>query len=236
MINELSFLLLTAASIGYFHTILGPDHYIPFIALSKSREWSISKTSIITFICGLGHVLSSVVIGLIGIGLGTAVTSLETLESYRGEIAAWFLIAFGLAYTVWGLIRAYRNKSHTHFHSHSDGSTHSHKHSHSDEHLHPHRSEESLTFWGIFIVFLFGPCEPLIPILMYPAAKQNVLSVLLVVAVFGAVTISTMLVVVNVGISGVKMIPENKIFGRYVHSISGLLILLCGLGIKFLGL
>ena len=30
---DLGLLLLTAASIGFIHTLLGPDHYLPFVAM-----------------------------------------------------------------------------------------------------------------------------------------------------------------------------------------------------------
>ncbi|MDB4582328.1 hypothetical protein N9164_04185 [Draconibacterium sp.] len=60
-------LILTAASLGFVHTVLGPDHYIPFIALSKARNWSLPKTLGVTALCGIGHVLGSIAIGLIGV-------------------------------------------------------------------------------------------------------------------------------------------------------------------------
>jgi nickel/cobalt exporter len=88
MSQELSLLLITAASLGFIHTVFGPDHYLPFVVMSKSGKWSTIKTSIITVLCGLGHVLSSVVLGFIGIALGTAVAKLEAIESIRGELAA----------------------------------------------------------------------------------------------------------------------------------------------------
>jgi len=56
MEDSLLVLLISAASIGFFHTLLGPDHYLPFILLSKSRNWSTVKTMFITVLCGLGHV------------------------------------------------------------------------------------------------------------------------------------------------------------------------------------
>ena len=37
---SLPVLLVSALSIGFFHTLLGPDHYLPFILLSRSRNWS----------------------------------------------------------------------------------------------------------------------------------------------------------------------------------------------------
>lgn len=119
MTAELSALVITAASIGFLHTVLGPDHYLPFIMMSWARKWSRVKTIIITFLCGLGHIASSVVLGLIGVSMGLAVKKLELIESSRGNIAAWLLIAFGLAYLVWGLRRAYRNRPHIHTHVHA---------------------------------------------------------------------------------------------------------------------
>jgi len=53
MLNETIVLAGTAATIGLVHTILGPGHYIPFIALSKSRQWSGGRTAMITFLCGI---------------------------------------------------------------------------------------------------------------------------------------------------------------------------------------
>ena len=99
MSYELSVLLIAAASIGFFHTLFGPDHYLPFIVLSKSGNWSLPKTTLITFLCGMGNVLSSVLLGIIGVTFGMAVTKLEALESFHGNLAAWALIAFGLVYS-----------------------------------------------------------------------------------------------------------------------------------------
>ena len=31
-------LLLSALSVGFIHTLFGPDHYVPFIVLAKSRS------------------------------------------------------------------------------------------------------------------------------------------------------------------------------------------------------
>ena len=198
MSDEIVVLMATAASIGFIHTLFGPDHYLPFIVMSRSGKWSLSKTTIITILCGVGHVIGSVVLGIIGIALGIAVANLEIVESTRGELAAWMLIAFGLVYFVWGIRRAIRNKPHHHKHMHEDGMMHSHEHKHSDEHLHIHNqsSKKNITPWVLFTIFILGPCEPLIPLLMYPAAKENFFGLVLVTSIFGLVTILTMLIIV----------------------------------------
>ena len=237
MSSELSVLVFTAASIGFFHTLFGPDHYLPFIVMSRSGKWSLQKTTFITFLCGIGHVLSSVLLGIIGVAFGIAVTQLEALESFRGNIAAWGLIAFGLVYFVWGVRRAWRNKPHKHFHLHSDVINHEHTHVHTDEHTHAHveKSNKNITPWVLFTIFVFGPCEPLIPLLMYPAAKSSLSGLVMVTAIFGAVTIMTMLSIVLISTFGISFVPVAKL-ERYTHALAGATIFLCGISIQFLGL
>ena len=232
MSHELVILIITAASVGLIHTLIGPDHYLPFIVLAKARNWSILRTSLITFLCGLGHVASSVILGLIGISLGLALANLELTESYRGQIAAWLLTAFGLAYLVWGLRQAFRNRPHTHIHAHALELVHSHEHGHANEHVHPHivSGKKNLTPWVLFIIFVFGPCEPLIPILMYPAAAESLWAVLMVAVVFGLVTIAAMMSVVLVSTFLVDLLPSRGL-DRYSHALAGGAIFLCGLAI-----
>lgn len=234
MLSEIGVLTATALTIGFFHSIFGPDHYLPFIVMSKARHWSMLKTGIITLLCGIGHVLSSVILGLIGISLGIAVFKLEAIESFRGELAAWFLLIFGFTYFLWGLREAIRNKPHSHLHVHDEGDLHEHSHGHREGHLHLHEVKEksNLTPWILFTIFVFGPCEPLIPLVMYPAAKGNIAAVLMVVGVFGFITISTMLASVFIISYGLLRLPFGRL-ERYSHAFAGLSIFLCAGAIKF---
>ncbi|GJQ57794.1 MAG: hypothetical protein D8M57_03475 [Candidatus Scalindua sp. AMX11] len=237
MYQELTAITITTASIGLFHTLLGPDHYLPFIVLSKARKWSLIKTSWITFLCGIGHVLSSIVLGVVGIGVGISIKKLEIFESVRGDLAAWILICFGLIYFVWGLRSAFRKQPHKHWHAHGDMSMSIHKHPHNTDQLHVHKGnvKKNLTPWILFVIFVFGPCEPLIPLLMYPTVKSNIFGLVLVAGVFSLVTIVTMLGVVIFLFFGADLLPLSKL-ERYAHAFAGATICLCGLSIQFLGL
>ena len=236
MPNEFFVLAGTAAAIAFLHTVLGPDHYLPFIVLSKARKWSGIKTLVVTFLCGMGHVLSSVVLGFVGIAMGTAIFKLETIESFRGEIAAWLLITFGFTYFIWGIRRAILNRPHEHSHLHKDEDSHKHTHKHSGDHFHTHDSKTGgSTIWILFIIFVFGPCEPLIPLVMYPAAKGSILTVILVASIFALITIGTMLFLVLVSYYGLSGISFHR-FEKYSHALAGSTIFLCGGAIKLLGL
>jgi len=185
----------------------------------------------------LRHVLSSVLLGLLGIGLGIAVSKVEGVESFRGNIAGWMLLAFGLAYFLWGLRRAVRNRPHSHLHEHPTGE-HAHVHTHAGGHLHVHDAEKkkaNITPWVLFTIFIFGPCEPLIPILMYPAAKHSLPGTVLVASVFAAATIGTMLAVVALAGAGMKLLPLRRL-ERYSHAAAGAVIFLCGFAIQVIGL
>lgn len=226
----------TAVTIGFIHTIVGPDHYIPFIVMGEARRWSIRRTMIITFLCGLGHVLSSVIVGFIGIGAGISLSKLEFIESFRGNIAAWLLIAFGLVYMLISLRSLYRKKKHVHEHHHTDGTDHEHEHGHFSGHSHIHlENKKNMTPWILFLIFVLGPCEPLIPLVMYPAAENNFHGVIIVSLLFSLVTIATMMSVVlafRLGLSHINLRPLE----RYVNVIAGATILVSGLAIQFLGL
>jgi len=237
MNTEIIALSATAATIGFLHTLAGPDHYLPFIVMAKAGKWSYPKTIWITILCGLGHVGSSIVIGAIGIAFGLAVAKIEIFEGYRGSVAAWLFILFGLVYFIWGLWRGIKNKGHRHIHIHDDGSVHRHDHEHiqTHEHKHPEEKKMNITPWILITIFVFGPCEPLIPLLMYPAAEHSTGGTVMVASVFSAVTILTMLTMVLLPLTGLKLLPM-KFLERYMHAIAGFTILICGIGIEFLGL
>ena len=247
---DLSVLLLTAFSLGVAHTLLGPDHYLPFIFMSRALHWSRRRTLIVTCLCGLGHVLSSVVLGAAGIALGVVLSRLEFIEASRGQVAAWLMIGFGVAYTAWGLRRAYRHRPHTHIHAHAGGVVHGHEHVHEAEHVHVHENKDvhahegkdaapattaSLTPWILLTIFVFGPCEALIPLLMYPMAKESLSGAALVTAAFAVATIGTMCAVV---LAGQEAIGRLRLAGweRYAHALAGMAIASCGLAMQFLGL
>ncbi|HOW40661.1 MAG TPA: sulfite exporter TauE/SafE family protein [Bacteroidales bacterium] len=236
MDNSIAILSVTAVSLGFIHTLLGPDHYLPFIVLSQAKNWSLRKTMWITFFCGIGHVLSSVLLGMAGILVGVSVSRLVDVESFRGNIAAWLFIAFGLVYLIISIRNLVRKKKHTHSHFHLGGEKHIHEHNHQDEHTHIHQTDVvSTTPWILFLIFVFGPCEPLIPILMYPAAENNIGGTILVSVLFSVVTIATMMTIVlafKLGLSKINLKPVEK----YSHVIAGGMILFSGLAIQFLGL
>ncbi len=237
MLFESALLTGSAASLALVHTVLGPDHYLPFIAMAKAGNWSTRKSICITLLCGIGHVSSAFLLGLIGLGAGLTLHKFVGLDSWRGNLAGWALIAFGLVYGLWGLKKALRQKTHSHAHSHADSGLHTHTHNHQHMHSHAHAKEgnSQMTPWILFTIFIFGPCEPLIPLLLYPSVKNHWQTTVAVTFVFAFVTLITMVTMVLISLHGLSFLPMQK-FERYSQALAGFTICLCGLGIQFLGL
>ncbi len=233
--TEAQILLLSAAAAGFLHTVFGPDHYVVFTVMGKARHWSLAKTLRITFFCGAGHVLASLILGVLGLLLGAELASMVAIDGVRGGLAGWALLAFGLMYFAWGLRQAGRAHTHSHLHVH-DGVIHQHRHNHHDEHTHVHDRGKrgSLTPWAVFIIFVLGPCEALIPLFMYPAARQSGTLVLWVALVFSVVTLATMLAAVAVTSLGLDKLRLPTV-GRWEHAVAGASVAVCGIAVTFIG-
>ncbi|HWO56499.1 MAG TPA: hypothetical protein VNN55_02920 [bacterium] len=237
MNGQLKVLLGTDTTLGFIHTLLGPDHYLPFVALAKTKGWSARKTMVITILCGLGHVLGSIVLGMLGVGLGWALGSIERFEAWHGEWAAWALIGFGLVYLAWGVRQGIHNHPHTHRHVHPDGTIHSHVHGYQSARAHVHEGASGAPVmpWILFIIFVLGPCEPLSPVLMAPAAAHRWGGVVLVAAVFGAVIIATMCAMAWAILYGLGLLRVQQL-SRWAHALAGFSLFACGGAIQWLGL
>ncbi|CAN5699754.1 hypothetical protein BH11BAC3_BH11BAC3_05400 [soil metagenome] len=231
MLTELQFLIVTAVSIASLHTFTGPDHYLPFIALSKARGWSLSKTIGWTILCGSGHVFSSVLLGLGGAALGWSFSKLNWFENIRGGIAGWIMLLFGLGYGCWGLYQASKNMAHKHFDLDEDDNLFVFEHKHGAAVLPKERHK--VTPWVMFIIFILGPCEPMIPLLYFPAAKNSWSGMVILIIIYTLVTLFTMLLMVILGYLGFGFFKVANM-EKYVHALGGLTIFICGVGMIFL--
>ena len=245
MLESINVLILAALGLGLTHTAIGPDHYLPFVVLARSEGWSLKRTLFWTFLCGVGHVGSSVVVGGLGIGLGWSLSGMEWFEGVRGDLASYVLMGFGAVYMLWGIFQA-RRGGHAHVHVHADGTVHKHAHDHgtgADDDGHERTAHEDTghvrqhrrTLWVIFIIFVLGPCEPLIPLLLVPASEHSIAGIAAVAGVFAVATIGTMLTAVTFGYMGLRFVNFGFL-EKYVHALSGGAILVSGLLIQVLGI
>lgn len=215
-------LLSAAASLAVVHTAIGIDHALPFVVLSRVQGWTLRRTLWVTALCGLGHVASALVLGLGALALGVAVERLVAVETLRGHLALGVLVSFGLGYAALGALRFWRYRPHHPAHPHLD------------------ERKRAVTVWTLFVVLVFGPCEALVPLLLAPGLMQDTPLLMGVIAVFGGLTVLTMLVLVTVGVLGARLVELERFLGNRAASVAevmaGLTIAATGAGVALLGL
>jgi nickel/cobalt exporter len=202
-------LIASTLAIAVLHS-LAPDHWLPFVMLGRAQHWSRWKLTWITSLAGLGHVTSSLVIGAIGVLIGMAVEDVNLWESSRSSIASLLLIGFGVAYMVWGIKNWGR------------------------KHTHEMNTAKMVSYWTLFALVVFGPCEPLIP-LIFVGYGFGWMAVFGVFVVFGTTTIAMMLVQVHLATVGMRLVRIHWL-EHGSHAIAGAVIALTGVAIMVLGL
>ncbi len=222
-------LAVSSVSVGVLHTVLGPDHYLPFVAIGTARGWTRRRLLLVTAGCGGVHIATSMLIALVVgglMGLGTA--RIEETFGWQGSIVAWALVVLGLIYAAWGLLRPHRHRhlpDGSHLPEELDGRTHRAGARHPDR-----AASRDVTVWTLVLIFAFGPCEAMIPLVMLPSARGSLAGLALVLVLFGGVTISTMVLLVALLHAGVRLLPTERL-ARAGHPLAGAVVALCGVAI-----
>lgn len=167
--------ILTGLTVSVLHASL-PTHWLPFVLASRTQKWSYKKTFSILMIAGLGHVLTTTLLGALVVWFGVKISQ----ESERVFIflAAGAVFLFG----AYNIIQHFRG----------------HKHSHCDD-THPHHHDYKKTAsdgWAVLSLLsllTFSPCESFIPVYIsaWPLGWVGfaVLSLVLAVGTLLAMTI-----------------------------------------------
>jgi nickel/cobalt transporter (NicO) family protein len=212
-------LAVVAITIGSLHS-LAPDHWVPIAAVARARNWSTARAARVAFICGLGHVTVSVVLGLLALIFGTHL--FQSLGEQMVSVAGLLLIGFGVAYAIWGLRGALAHRLHGH-HGLEDG--HHHHHHRHDHYDHVHDASQVST-WSLFLIYCADPCVAVIPIL-FAAAPLTIAPTISIVVAYEIATVGAMVVLVALAHSGAQMF-KSKWVERYGDSAAGALIVATG--------
>lgn len=214
MTASLSAIWLTAFLTAVLHTLMGPDHYLPFVAIGKSRGYSLKKTLAWTFVCGIGHIVSALLIALVFIYFShwLSAENFAWIEDNRGDIAAYSLIGLGAAYLLWAIRHRILHRHHA-----------EHRHFPSAD------NKNNISVWVLFIIFVLGPCEALLPILTASSVLGGY-AVISCTIIFSVATIATMVLMVTLGILGINTLRFESM-EAYAHEIAGATIMSCGVAI-----
>jgi len=206
-------LVASAVSVAFFHA-LAPDHWVPFVALARGSRWGVRRLAWIATLAALGHVVTSLLLGFLGLWAGLAIHQLRGAEAWRGSVGVWLLIGFGVAYALWGFKHA--------------------------QHPHPHVTVQDVAktyatrrMWMLFAIMVFGPCEPLIP-LMFVASQAGMATVWAISLVFSLVTVVMIVAQSTLSYAGVRLVNAPWM-ERYAHALAGLVIILTAVFVLVVG-
>ncbi len=214
-------LVATTIITAVVHTLI-PDHWLPFVLVSRAERWSPRRTISVTAASALLHVVVSIALGILivvlGRGAGQAVMGFaEEIESMTG----WLLVIFGLAYMGWFLLRG--------GHVHSFGM---HPHHAPDDPDPPATERRALTGYALAFIVGFNPCILVVPI-VYGAARLGRLTLLAVALAFAVTTVITMVGATLIGHHGTSRLT-SPFLTRYGEALSGGLIALTGLALMLI--
>jgi len=190
----------TGFSVAFFHAAI-PTHWLPFVLVSRAREWGRAKTIAVTMLAGLGHVALT---SLLGLGIAWFGFKLEEKVEAFPWIVGGMLMTFALYY----LWRQLTGRGICH-HNPPGGQHHADEHCH-EEKEHSHWQEEmkdsplvsrTASEWtaigGLFVMLTLSPCEAFLGI--YLSGVQFgwkgfwVLSAILAVATLAGMALFTWL-------------------------------------------
>jgi hypothetical protein len=230
-------LVATVAAVGVLHTLV-PDHWAPIAVIARRQGWSVARTGRAAAVAGLGHVTSTLLLGIV-VWLAGAALAVRYGHAVN-VVAAAALIAFGawIAYAGWRELREgdeHEHFGHAHLHRHDDQTVHVHWHEHHHDDWHAvdggaavmHRHEHAIG--GRTALLLILGSSPMVEGLpaFFAASTYGATLLAVMAVVFAAATIVTYVAVSSVAIAGLQRASLGSL-ERYGEVLSGGFVALVG--------
>jgi putative Mn2+ efflux pump MntP len=207
-------IFIGSITLSLIHALI-PNHWVPLIAIGKTEKWTPGETLSATVITGFAHTLSTVIIGIIVGFLGYALSDRYTLISQT--IAPLILVGLGLVYIVIDLIQAHKHHHHHH------------------EHLNANNTAGK-SRWAILtslsIAMFLTPCIEL-EAYYFQAGTIGWAGIFIVSVVYTFTTVAVMLVLVYLGMKGIKRFNSN-FMEHHEKLMTGIILVILGLFALFI--
>jgi putative Mn2+ efflux pump MntP len=194
--------------LALIHALI-PNHWLPLVAVARSEKWNARELNVITILAAAAHVIGTVALGIILGKIGNKLQ--DEYGKVINVIAPVLLIVFGLIYFTVNL---------PHHHHHEKKDVEQYKRSHAKWIL-------------IFVVMMFlSPCLE-VESLFLSAGAFGMSTVITMSLIYALVSISGILLLVNLGNKGVNLLPAQFI-EHNEKRISGIVLILVGIVSFFL--
>jgi ABC-type nickel/cobalt efflux system permease component RcnA len=204
-------LIVAVGTVGVLHTMV-PDHWAPITLLARQKGWTRKQTARAALGAGTGHVLSTLLLGLIVWGAGVAVAA--KFGHWIEIISSVALIGFGLWIALSGWREMTAERAHEHAHSHG------HSHSHDD-----HTAAKGQRT-ALLLIVGSSPMIEGLPA-FFAAGKYGIGLILVMSLVFAAATIATYVALCVASVAGLERVSLGS-FEKYGEVMSGLFIAAVG--------
>lgn len=233
-------LIAAVAAVGVLHTMV-PDHWAPLAVLARGQGWSRARTARAAALAGLGHVSSTLLLGLVAWAIG--LVAAQHYGNVVNRVAAIALIGFGVYIAAASLREISRERArgqdqfgHAHRHRHADGTDHVHWHEHPQQDWHEVSGgvavmhEHAHAISGRTALLLILGSSPMIEGLpaFFAASAYGAALLGTMAAVFATATIATYVVLSTAALGGLERLGLGKL-ERYGEVLSGAVVACVGL-------
>jgi ABC-type nickel/cobalt efflux system permease component RcnA len=228
-------LVLAVAAVGVFHTMV-PDHWVPIVLMARQRGWTKAQTARASLQAGVGHVVTTLIIGLAvwvaGVAFATRFGQIVDL------VASLALIGFGAWIGISAWLELRLGSGHHHHHHGPQGDPdqddhdheHDHNHSHEDEpvaHEQPAPSKSGASSrMALLLILGSSPMVEGIPA-FFAAGKYGPTVIAVMAIVFALSTIVTYVALCVYSAAGLQRVRLGPL-ERYGEVLSGAFIALVG--------
>jgi nickel/cobalt exporter len=229
MSNATPALFAAAAGVGFGHAVL-PDHWVPLAVLGRARRYPLAKIARLSGLAGVAHVLLSIVLGAVIIGVGLQFRS--SVSHAQDAIIGGLLIVTGVGF---GVLQATgHGHRHDHDHPHQGGHAngHGHAHPHGDARRHSHADPDAGHGIGRLAAVMvpFGaaasPDLTILPVFL-AATTAGAATAVGSVVIFGAVTIGT-IVGLTLGAAKGSYQIKGDWLDRWGNAVTAVVLVLIG--------
>lgn len=188
-----------------------PNHWIPLVAIGKTERWSRTEALKVTAITGFAHTLSTILIGVLVGLLGFKLSQDHSLIA--STVAPLILVVLGIIY----LISDARGGHHHHRFDQSNKAAKVSKHS---------------IVISLSLAMFFSPCVE-IEAYYFTAGTLGWAGIWIVSAIYLLVTVLGMLLLVDIGLKGVKRI-RSHFLEHHEKMITGIVLVILGVVAYFI--
>jgi len=197
--------------LSLIHALI-PNHWIPIIAISKTERWSQRRALWATIITGFAHTFSTIIVGIVVGLIGYKLSaSYEIISSVAAPV---ILIGLGAIYLLLDL----RGGGHHHSHNHDHQSSTVEK---------TGKSKWYAILTSLSVAMFLTPCIE-IEAYYFQAGTLGWWGIFIVSAVYLVTTILVMLLLVFLGLKGIKTFNFHFL-EHHEKGITGLVLVVLGI-------